>query len=350
MVRDLLMQLTELDYQLSPEQIAQKPVEPRDASRLLVCDRATRQLNHRHFRDLVQVMRPGDLLVANDTQVLNARIRARKPSGGKAEILLLRRLDALRWEALVGGRGVREARITDELWATVALTDSARTNPGAHSPVRVVRFNTPVEPYLEAVGESPLPPYIRERAHDPGRYQTVYARVAGSAAAPTAGLHFTPGLLDRLRENGVGVAFVTLHVGLDTFKPIESETVEAHTIHSEWCQLPQETADAINATRARGGRVIAVGTTSLRVLESARLFVPAGEPMRGYAGNTNLFITPGFRFDVVDGLITNFHLPRSTLLALVGALMGMSLMHAAYAEAIAQGYRFYSFGDAMLIV
>jgi S-adenosylmethionine:tRNA ribosyltransferase-isomerase len=342
------MQLTELDYQLSPERIAQKPLEPRDSSRLLVCDRAAGSFSHRHFYDLTDELADGDLLIANDTQVLNARIHGRKPTGGKAEILLLRRIDALRWEALVGGRGVREIEIADGLRASVALTDAQRDG-GGHSPSRIVTFSAPIEPYLDTVGESPLPPYIRERAHDPSRYQTVYARVAGSAAAPTAGLHFTPGLLDRLRAKGVGVAFVTLHVGLDTFKPIESETVEAHKIHSEWCQLPQATADAINATRARGGRVIAVGTTSLRVLESARLFIAAGQPLRAYAGDTTLFITPGFKFEVVDALITNFHLPKSSLLALVGGLMGMPLMRAAYAEAIAQGYRFYSFGDAMLI-
>jgi S-adenosylmethionine:tRNA ribosyltransferase-isomerase len=194
-----------------------------------------------------------------------------------------------------------------------------------------------------------VPPYIHERLTDDGRYQTVYARAAGSAAAPTAGLHFTPRLLDALRERGIGTAFVTLHVGLDTFKPIAEDDVESHPMHSEWCHLPQETADAITAARARGGRVVAVGTTSARVLESARLFLSAQEPLREYSGFTNLFITPGFDYRLVDHLITNFHLPRSTLLSLVGALMGMDFMRRAYAEAIAQEYRFYSFGDAMLV-
>jgi S-adenosylmethionine:tRNA ribosyltransferase-isomerase len=335
------MNKADLDFQLTAELIAQTPIEPRDASRLLVCERATRNWSHRRFHDLVELLSPGDLLVANDTSVLNARLTGRKPSGGQVEVLLLRRLDELNWEALVGGRNVRDILFRDGLTAQV---DSA---PDA--PLHIVRFSAPVEPRLAVLGEVPLPPYIHERLNDPARYQTVYARVAGSAAAPTAGLHFTPRLLDALRANGVATAFVTLHVGLDTFKPIDEDIVESHKIHSEWCELPKATADAINAAKARGGKVIAVGTTSARVLESARLFVPDDQPLRGYTGFTNLFITPGFDFRVLDQLITNFHLPKSTLLALVGAFMGLDFMRAAYHEAITQRYRFFSFGDAMLI-
>lgn len=337
---------TDLDFQLSAERIAQTPVEPRDSARLLMAERATRTLTHGYFRDLEAVLRPGDLLVANDTSVLNARLRGRKPSGGAAEVLLLRKLSPTQWEALVGGRRVREIVFEGGVRAEV--------RPAAiDGHTRIVEFDRPIEAHLAQLGETPLPPYIHERLSDPERYQTVYARVAGSAAAPTAGLHFTPRLLDALRARGVGVAFVTLHVGLDTFKPLECEVVEEHPIHSEWCELPQATADAINAARRAGGAVIAVGTTSARVLESARRFQPAAEPqagdVRGFSGFTDLFITPGYSYSVVDQLITNFHLPRSTLLALVGALMGLKFMHEAYAEAIAQRYRFFSFGDAMWI-
>jgi S-adenosylmethionine:tRNA ribosyltransferase-isomerase len=342
MLCHLFMQLTELDYHLSTELIAQTPVEPRDASRLLCVSRRDCVMTHHRFADLQHMLQAGDVLIANDTSVINARLRGHKPSGGAAEVLLLRKIDALQWEALVGGRRVQEIVFANGIRASV-------TTPGGQGMQRIVTFNTPVDAYLDVLGEAPLPPYIHERLADSTRYQTVYARVSGSAAAPTAGLHFTPRLLDALRAKGVQVAFVTLHVGLDTFKPIETETVELHRIHSEWCMLPQATADLINRTKASGGRVIAVGTTSARVLESARLFLPEGGPLRAYSGDTRLFITPGFDFRVLDALITNFHLPRSSLLALVGALTGMDCLRAAYAEAIAERYRFFSFGDAMLI-
>ncbi|MCX6018444.1 MAG: tRNA preQ1(34) S-adenosylmethionine ribosyltransferase-isomerase QueA [Chloroflexi bacterium] len=335
------MKTDELDYMLPPERVAQTPVEPRDAARLLVCNRSTHTLEHCVFHDLPDLLRPGDLLVANDTRVLQARLKGRKPTGGQVELLLLRKLDDRRWEALVGGRNVREVRFPDGLRAYVV--------PSTEGPLHHVEFEEAIESHLDSLGETPLPPYIHKRLDDPQRYQTVYARAAGSAAAPTAGLHFTPRLFDALRERGVGTAFVTLHVGLDTFKPIVEDDVESHAIHSEWCHLPQTTADAIHTARERGGRIIAVGTTSARVLESARLFVPSHEPLREYSGFTRLFITPGFDFRLVDHLITNFHLPRSTLLSLVGALMGMDFMRHAYADAIAHEYRFYSFGDAMLI-
>lgn len=351
------MHISELDYELPPELIAQHPVEPRDTSRLLVCDRATQTHQHRHFYDLPEFLHPGDLLVANDTSVINARLHGHKPTGGKVEVLLLRKRDEVTWEALVGGRNVRQ--IAFSATGNDGKQISAEVVERSGEAVFIVRFSEPIEPYLDVLGETPLPPYIHERLTDPSRYQTVYARVAGSAAAPTAGLHFTPQLIERIQGMGVRIAFVTLHVGLDTFKPIEEERVESHKIHTEWCELPPATAEAINEARATGGRIIAVGTTSARVLEtwgaesrelavSERLPTPHFPP--AYRGFTSLYITPGYRWKVVDALITNFHLPRSTLLAMIGAFMGMDFMRRTYALAIRERYRFYSFGDAMLIL
>ncbi len=340
------MHITELDYDLPAERIAQHAMEPRDHARLLVCNCAEQSHQHRYFYDLPDFLSPNDLLVANDTSVINARLHGHKPTGGRVEVLLLRKLDATTWQALVGGRNVKEIVFTDALRADVLLNEDSSTF--------TVRFNQPAEPFLSTLGETPLPPYIHEKLSDPARYQTVYARVAGSAAAPTAGLHFTPQLLDRIRGMAVRVAFVTLHVGLDTFKPIDEEEVESHRIHTEWCELPPATADAINETRRRGGRVIAVGTTSARVLESAGIQSTIENPQSAiidaYRGNTSIYITPGHQWKVVDALITNFHLPRSTLLAMVGSRMGMDFMRQTYALAIQKQYRFYSFGDAMLIV
>lgn len=339
------MRTEDLDYALPPELIAQHPVEPRDHSRLLVVDRSSRRLRHARFHDLGEWLRPNDLLVANDSRVIAARIRGRKASGGKVEALLLRRLDDRRWLALVGGRNVTRARFQRGDVAIDAEVVEWREGGEA-----VLAFAAPIDGLLDALGETPLPPYIHEPVGDPERYQTVYSRLAGSAAAPTAGLHFTPSLLASLRANGVGLAFVTLHVGVDTFKPIDEEDVEAHAIHSEWCDIPDATAAAVNAARAAGGRVVAVGTTTVRSLETAAGQGAPGAPVAAYAGFTRLFITPGRPFRAVDAMITNFHLPRSTLLALVGAFMGMDLMRAAYAEAIRERYRFYSFGDAMLVL
>ncbi len=335
------MQTHELDYDLPIELIAQQPVEPRDTSRLLTIHRASQTLAHRHFFDIADLLNPGDLLIANDTRVINARLLGQKPTGGKAEVLLLRKREGATWEALVGGRRVNKVEF--------ALPDGRQLIANVISkldgPQSLVEFTEPVEPYLAVIGSTPLPPYIHERLTDPTRYQTVYARVAGSAAAPTAGLHFTPALLSALQTKGVQVGFVTLHVGLDTFKPIEVDTVEDHIIHSEWCALSEDTAGLIDATKRAGKRVIAVGTTSARTLESA------WQPDRGaWSGFTRLFVTPGYQWRCVDALITNFHLPKSTLLALVGSFTGMDLMRRAYAEAIQERYRFYSFGDAMLIV
>lgn len=337
------MHISELDYALPQELIAQHAMEPRDHSRLLVCRRDTQSHQHQHFYDLPAFLSPDDLLVANDTSVINARLHGHKPTGGKVEVLLLRKLDATTWEALVGGRNVKAIVFTDDLTADVALNEDEATF--------TVRFNQPAEPFLHTLGETPLPPYIHEKLVDPSRYQTVYARVSGSAAAPTAGLHFTPQLLDRVRGMGVRVAFVTLHVGLDTFKPIDEEVVESHKIHTEWCELPPATADAINETRRRGGRVIAVGTTSARVLESAGAIENQQSKIaNAYRGDTSIYITPGYTWKVVNAMITNFHLPRSTLLAMIGSFMGMDFMKRTYALAIQERYRFFSFGDAMLIL
>ncbi len=368
------MHISELDYTLSSELIAQYPAEPRDSSRLLVCNCADQSHQHKHFRDLPEFLRPNDLLVANDTSVINARLHGHKPTGGKVEVLLLRKQDDVTWTALVGGRNVREILFSPpqrgggggnpprpkEVQGLHRLTANVTENP--NDATFTVRFSEPIEPHLNTLGETPLPPYIRERSSDPQRYQTVYARVAGSAAAPTAGLHFTPQLLERVRSMDVRVAFVTLHVGLDTFKPIDEDTVEEHKIHTEWCELPQLTADAIYETRQRGGRVIAVGTTSARVLEStaddgrwttdgpSSVVRRSSSLVEPFAGFTRIYITPGYKWKMVDALITNFHLPRSTLLAMVGSFMSMEYMREMYALAIQKHYRFYSFGDAMFIV
>jgi S-adenosylmethionine:tRNA ribosyltransferase-isomerase len=338
------MLTTELDYDLPPDLIAQSPIEPRDASRLLVANRRDQTMSHRNFRDIVEYFDEGDVLIANDTGVINARLKGVKPTGGQVEVLLLRKQNANAWLALVGGRNVREIVFNDSLRARVEpFSDSQHT----------VIFNLPVEPFLDELGETPLPPYIHKRLTNPSRYQTVYARVAGSAAAPTAGLHFTPQLIQSLQAKGVRFEFVTLHVGLDTFKPIDETVVEDHKIHAEWCELSAVTAEVINLAKSNGKRVIAVGTTSARVLESAHFFAPSLSPqknLRPFSGLTSRFIKPDDHFQVVDCLITNFHLPRSTLLSMVGAFMSFGFMRRAYADAIQERYRFFSFGDAMLIL
>ena len=335
------MRTSDFEYNLPPSFIAQTPLEPRDASRLLVLRRDTGTLEHAVFRDIGKYLHSGDLLVLNQTRVIPARLFARKTTGGRVELLLLRREDTHTWECTVGGKGLKtgirllleengpEAEI-------VGMLDGAR---------RLVRFARPVELYLPRIGHVPLPPYIHEPLANPERYQTVYARDPGSAAAPTAGLHFTPSLLDELQSQGIKIAYVTLHIGLDTFAPVTEVSPEKHPIHTEWCELPQETADAIHRTRQSGGRVIAVGTTSVRTLESAAV----GRDTISYTGNTNLFILPGYKFKVVDCMITNFHLPRSTLIMLVSAFAGRERILHAYEIARREKYRFYSFGDAMFI-
>jgi S-adenosylmethionine:tRNA ribosyltransferase-isomerase len=339
------MQTSDFDYNLPADSIAQTPVEPRDASRLLILHRASGELEHRVFHDLVEILRPDDLLILNRTRVIPARIFAKKETGGQVEILLLRRRDELTWEALVGGKGLRAGkRIIIEGGVAAEIIEILA---GAE---RLIKFSEPIEPHLPTVGNVPLPPYIHKKLTDPERYQTVFAKESGSAAAPTAGLHFTPRLLDALQAKGVKIAYVALHVGLDTFAPVTEENPAEHKIHTEWCDLPQETADLINQTKQNGGRVVAVGTTSVRVLESAAaLITDHRSPMTAFTGNTSIFILPDYQFKIVDALITNFHLPKSTLIMLVSAFAGREKILSAYQIAIQAGYRFYSFGDAMFI-
>ncbi len=338
------MKTEDFDYTLPLERIAQTPVEPRHASRLFVLHRASGMNEHRHFWEIGQFLHSGDLLVVNQTRVIPARLYGHKDSGGRVEILLLRRIDDSVWEALVGGKRMHAGRrVQIEHGPVVEIIENLEGSR------RLVRFAEPVEPYLPNIGQMPLPPYIHERLQDPERYQTVYARETGSAAAPTAGLHFTPELMDSLRAQGVEFASVTLHVGLDTFAPVTEDDPAEHAIHTEWCEITPATADAINAARRRGGRIIAVGTTSVRTLETAAQAAQPGDAIAPVSGPTSLFILPGYRFRAVDAMITNFHLPKSTLLMLVSAFAGRERILAAYREAIEQQYRFYSFGDAMLI-
>ncbi len=340
------MRTSDFDYELPSECIAQHPVEPRDASRLLVLHRADGRIEHRHFRDVGAYLRPGDVLVVNQTRVIPARLYARKiPTGGKAEILLLRREDAHTWEALVGGKRLKEGTRLQ-----VDGGPQAEIVAVLDGPRRRVRFSEPVEAHFPGAGHIPLPPYITAPLQDPERYQTVYARQAGSVAAPTAGLHFTPRLLAGIQAQGVALAQVTLHVGLDTFAPVTEETPREHKIHTEWCQVTPRAAQTINRARRAGGRIVAVGTTSVRTLESAARQAAPGEVVAPFEGATDLFILPGYTFRAVDAMITNFHLPKSTLLMLVSAFAGRERVLHTYEQAKAAGYRFYSFGDAMLIV
>ncbi len=355
------------DYDLPASAIAQQPADPRDSSRLLVLHRADGRMEHRRFRDIGAYLQPGDLLVANDSRVIPARLHGHKPTGGAVEVFLLHTLDdaGLDWLCLVRGRGLRVGT-TVRLGAAVTATIVAVEPGGA----RHVHFSTPIQPYLDDLGEVPLPPYITQYTGDRERYQTVYSRTDGSVAAPTAGLHFTPELLIALRHQGVQFDTATLHVGLDTFKPVASARVEDHLIHTEWATLTAATARRINETTLAGGRIVAVGTTSVRTLEWAATGAQGIDPyaweacpwqrVAAFAGNVSLFIHPGYRFRAVDALITNFHLPRSSLLMLVSAFVGQAqgadldagrrLLLAAYAVAIQEGYRFFSFGDAMLIL
>ncbi len=340
------MKTSDFDYFLPPELIAQEPIEPRDASRLLVLDRSTRSKQHRVFRDLLQYLNSGDLLVVNRSRVVPARLFAKKiPGGGKVELLLLERLNNDRWISLVGGKGLTEG--TKVVLESGVLGEIIQDLGG---PQRMVVFDHNLDSSLQAFGQVPLPPYIHTPLADPERYQTVYARESGSSAAPTAGLHFSSGLLELLKSRGIQFAEVTLHIGLDTFAPVNEDDPEQHKIHSEWCELSEEVAGQVNSTKRNGGKVIAVGTTSVRVLETAARLAVGGNAVLPFEGRTELYILPGFDFKVVDRLITNFHLPRSTLLMLVSAFAGRDLILETYREAITQGYRFYSFGDAMLIL
>lgn len=342
------MKTSDFDYHLPESSIAQTPAEPRDSSRLLILHRDTGKIEHRIFRNLGLFLGPNDLLVLNQTRVIPARIFARKPTGGRVELLLLRRRDVLTWEALVGGKGLKTAsKVKVEEGPEAEVVEILEGSE------RLIRFSEPIEPYFSKVGNVPLPPYIHEKLSDPERYQTVYAHEPGSAAAPTAGLHFTPRLLDELKSHGVKIAYVTLHVGLDTFAPVTEDDPQEHKIHTEWCELPQGTADMINQTKQSGGRVVAVGTTSVRTLESAAMQLPIKNQeseIGPFIGSTSIFILPGYKFKVVDAMITNFHLPKSTLIMLISAFAGREKILSTYETAIKEGYRFYSFGDAMLIV
>ncbi|MAG36635.1 MAG: tRNA preQ1(34) S-adenosylmethionine ribosyltransferase-isomerase QueA [Dehalococcoidia bacterium] len=400
------MRTAALDYALPPALIAQEPVTPRDSSRLLVVHRksAEHRFEHRHFADIGDYLQAGDLLVANDTRVIPARLWAQRPGGAGVELLLLRPVGEGWWEALA--RPARRLRAGTTLTLMGPTGDAGergqpdepgptgspdkkpdpRIEVGERTASGGVRLRplAPLSEVLAHYGQVPLPPYIQRPLTDTGRYQTIYSERDGSAAAPTAGLHFTPQLLDQLRAKQVGLTFVTLHIGLDTFRPIRTETVEGHRMHAEHVEIAEETAAAVNAARAAGRRVIAVGTTAVRTMEAAAQAVAGGPPLatspeeaatlaaaqsgvqtspssakvdRGASpglsatsGWTALYITPGHQFRVVDALITNFHLPRSTLLVLVSAFADHSLLFDAYQEAIRLRYRFFSFGDAMLIV
>ena len=333
-------------YDLPEELIAQTPLEKRDTSRLCVLDRMTGQVTHKHFYDVIDYLRPGDCLVMNDSRVLPARLLGHRPTGGAVEVLLLRDLGNKKWECLckpgrkmqvgnevIFGNGELSAVVTE------VLEDGNR--------VVEFRYEGIFLEVLERLGKMPLPPYIKAELADQERYQTVYSREVGSAAAPTAGLHFTQELLNRIREKGIRTAFVTLHVGLGTFRPVKAETIAEHHMHSELCMIGEETARILNETRASGGRIICVGTTSCRTLESL-----ACEDGSFVAGSkwTEIFIYPGYRFKAMDGLITNFHLPESTLVMLVSAFAGREHVLSAYEEAVREKYRFFSFGDAMCIL
>ena len=340
------MNTSDFYYELPQELIAQTPPADRSASRLLLYDRNTRSITDGEFSDVASHLHPGDVLVRNTTRVIPARlIGVREDTGGHMEFLLLRRAEGDRWECLA--KPARRARPGQEYRVGDGLRVRVLGDTGAEGGKLVeLLYDGILEEVLDRVGQTPLPPYITERLEDPERYQTVYARERGSAAAPTAGLHFTQALLDRLRTQGVRIVDVLLHVGLGTFRPVSAERVEDHHMHAEYCEVTAEAARAINEARAAGGRVVAVGTTSVRTLESAA--TPDGL-VQPFAGQTSIFITPGYAFRAVDALITNFHLPESTLLMLVSAFAGREEMLRVYRHAVQQRYRFFSFGDAMLI-
>ena len=341
------MKTSDFNYDLPQELIAQTPIEPRDASRLMVLNKETGEISHRRFSDILEFLRPEDCLILNDSRVMPARIYGvKEDTGAHVEFLLLKNQGGDLWEALAKpGKRAKEGawfRFGDGLMRGQVVQVKEDGN-------RLVRFQYEgiFFSLLDQIGQMPLPPYIKEKLRDKERYQTVYSREMGSAAAPTAGLHFTPQLLDRVREKGVETGFVTLHVGLGTFRPVSAEKITDHKMHAEHYFMPAETAELINRTRARGGRVIAVGTTSCRTIESALCLEGKFQECAGW---TDIFIYPGYRFQGVDGLITNFHLPESTLIMLVSALAGREKVLHAYQTAVEERYRFFSFGDAMLIV
>ena len=340
------MKTSDFWYDLPEELIAQTPLKQRDSSRLLVLDRKSGQVTHRHFYDVLEYLQPGDCLVMNDSRVLPARLLGHRPTGGAAELLLLKDLGDKKWECLAKpGRKLQEGQNVvfgnGELTATIT---EVREDGN-----RIVTFDYEgiFLEVLEQLGKMPLPPYIKEELQDQERYQTVYSREVGSAAAPTAGLHFTQDLLEKIRSKGINTAFITLHVGLGTFRPVKAESIDEHHMHSELCMINAETATILNETKARGGRVICVGTTSCRTLES---LVNDDGTFSEKSRWTDIFIYPGYKFKAMDGLVTNFHLPESTLVMLVSAFAGRENILNAYEIAVGERYRFFSFGDAMLIV
>lgn len=342
------MKTIDFDYELPQRFIAQKPLEPRDSSRLMVLDRKSNEITHKHFYNLGELLTPGDLLVVNKTRVIPARIFARKSSGGKVELLLLRRENDRDWEVLVGGKGLHTGikLLIEDGPGCEIITEMEGSR-------RKIHFEKPIEPFFSRIGHIPLPPYIHEGLSDPERYQTVFGHDPGSAAAPTAGLHFTQELVRKLLEKDIRTTEITLHVGLDTFAPVTEDDPSEHMIHQEWCEIMEETCQLINSVRKNGGRIIAVGTTSVRTLESAYGYSQKNgfnTQVTSFSGNTGLFILPGYKFGLVDAMVTNFHLPKSTLLMLVSAFAGKSTIMNAYEIAKKENYRFFSFGDAMLIL
>ncbi|MGL5149521.1 MAG: tRNA preQ1(34) S-adenosylmethionine ribosyltransferase-isomerase QueA [Clostridium sp.] len=340
------MQVKDFDFYLPEELIAQHPLEKRDSSRLMVLNKETGEIEHKRFHDIIEYLKAGDTLVLNNTRVMPARLIGEKEgTGGKIEFLLLKRIEGDKWECLAKpGKSAKIGRVftfgNGDLKATVVdILEEGN---------RVIEFSYKgiFEEVLDALGEMPLPPYITERLEDRERYQTVYSKEQGSAAAPTAGLHFTPELLSEIKAKGINIAYLTLHVGLGTFRPVKVETIDAHHMHSEFYQLDKENADIINNTKKNGGRIISVGTTSTRTLET--IGDENGE-VKEQSGWTEIFIYPGYKFKVVDNLITNFHLPESTLIMLVSALAGKENVMNAYNEAVKEKYRFFSFGDSMFI-
>ncbi len=341
------MKTSDFDYELPEELIAQTPIEPRDHSRLLVYHRKDRSIEHRHFYDIIDYLHAGDALVINETRVIPARLLGvKEETGVPVEVLLLRRINATDWEALVRpGRRLKPGTVCTfgDGMLTCEILENVKDIGG-----RIVRFRYDgvFEEILDRLGEMPLPPYIHEKLQDKSRYQTVYARQDGSAAAPTAGLHFTPELLERIRQKGVIPVPVLLHVGLGTFRPVKEENAEDHVMHSEFCQVTDSAAETMNRIRAAGGRIVCVGTTSVRTLETLST---ADGVVHAGSGETAIFIHPGVALKATDALITNFHLPQSTLLMLVSALMGREEALRVYREAVKERYRFFSFGDAMYI-
>ena len=343
--RVITVKTSDFNFELPEELIAQTPLAQRDSSRLLTLDKATGRTAHHHFYDVADMLQPGDCLVLNNSRVLPARLIGRRETGGACEVLLLIDRGDNVWECLVRpGRKLKPG--TRVVFGQGELTGEIVSEVEGGNRLVRFRYEGIFLEVLERLGRMPLPPYIKAELQESERYQTVYSKVSGSAAAPTAGLHFTPELLKKLEEKGVKLCYVTLHVGLGTFRPVKAENILEHEMHSEYCVIPRETADLINETKRAGGRVICVGTTSCRTIES---WAEEDGTMKASAGWTNIFIYPGYKFKVLDGLITNFHLPESTLIMLVSALAGRENVLAAYKEAVQEKYRFFSFGDAMFI-